>query len=73
MRPLAAPARLPRDYAPRFGDILINTEGKRYRVLGITCDGKGLEVESLDEPIRIFYQLTDLRTVFVSVEEQRRR
>ncbi len=66
-RPLDPPERLPAGYEPRHGDVLRTAEGDRYRVVGLTSDGKGLEVESLDAPIRVFYRLEDLNEVFTAL------
>ncbi|MEL7061360.1 MAG: hypothetical protein AAGN46_15160, partial [Acidobacteriota bacterium] len=69
VRPLDPPERLPRGYEPQRGDVLRDREGERYRVVGPTDDGVGLEMESLDRPIRAFFRLDELRQIFVAVLE----
>jgi hypothetical protein len=68
VRPLDSPERLPRGYSPRPGDVLRNGEGKIYRVVSLTSDGRGVELEARDEPIRIFVALSEIRGVFVAIE-----
>lgn len=67
MAPREGPRRLPPGYAPQPFDVLEATDGKLYRVVGLTDDGQGLEVESLSEPVRTFYRLEDLRILFVAL------
>lgn len=67
-RPLDPPRRLPRGYRPRPGDVLSKEAGARYRVVNLTADGEGVEMEAFDEPVRIFYRIDELRQVFVELE-----
>lgn len=71
-RPLAPPAQLPKDYRPRPGDVLIDAAGHRYRVISLTSDKKGVELEPQHQPLRIFQAIDSLRQVFVGVEMGRR-
>ncbi len=72
-RPLAVADRVPTDYRPSRGDVLVTTEGKRYRVVALTIDGRGVELEGIDTPLRIFVSLDELSNAFASVGEQGRR
>ncbi|MCG8457037.1 MAG: hypothetical protein MI919_12210 [Holophagales bacterium] len=67
VRPLDSPQQLPPGYSPEPFDLLRGVDGQVYRVIGLTDDGKGLEVESIDVPLRTFYRLDDLRSLFVAV------
>ena len=73
VRPLDSPERLPKSYHPKPGDVLRNVEGKIYQVISLTSDGRGVELEARDEPMRIFVALSELRAVFVAIEERARR
>jgi hypothetical protein len=46
----AVPVRsqLPRDYAPRAGDILERTDGVLFEIRGYTDDGKGIELQGVE-------------------------
>lgn len=67
MQPREGERRLPEGYEPEPYDVLEATDGHLYRVVGTTDDGVGIEVESLVEPVRVFYRLEDLRLVFVAL------
>ncbi len=68
-RPTAPPERLPTGYEPVFGDILRSVDGELFKVLRPTADKTGLELEGLDQPVRIFVKLEDLREAFVALEK----
>lgn len=70
-RPSAQPPGLPPDYQPAFGDVLRNAAGERYRVIGVTTDGRAVELDGLDQPLRIYVALESLAEVFVAREDDR--
>lgn len=72
-RALDSPERLPKGYQPKVGDLLRDAEGKRFEVIGLTSDGVGVELEDKQAPLRIFYRLEDLRSLFVGVERRDER
>ncbi len=55
---------LPPDYAPQRGDLLLAQDGGRYRVEGLTSDGKGVELLGLDQPLTIYVALESLHGQF---------
>ncbi|MEM8994963.1 MAG: hypothetical protein AAGF23_09255 [Acidobacteriota bacterium] len=67
-RPLAVPERVAASYDPKPGDRLKRRDGFVYRVVGLTGDGAGVELEGLQEPIRVFYRVEDLPTLFERFE-----
>lgn len=67
-RPLDQPRQVKADYRPRTGDRLRRKDGHYFRVIGPTADGSGVELEGLQEPIRIFYRLVDLPLLFAPAE-----
>ena len=69
-RPVAAASRLPADYEPRPGDVLRSVEGERFRVVNLTIDGRGLELEGVEVPLRIFVALDQLGEAFAALEKQ---
>ena len=60
---------VPKGYEPRFGDVLRTAEGHRFKVLWLTSDEKGVELEGIDQPLRIFVALSEISTAFVALEE----
>ncbi len=72
-RPPAVAERVPADYRPQRGDVLVMADGERYRVLALTVDKRGVELEGIDSPLRIFVALDELANSFASVGEQGRR
>ncbi|MEM1180603.1 MAG: hypothetical protein AAGM22_19815 [Acidobacteriota bacterium] len=62
--PLQLPAQVATSYRPSPGDLLKRRDGYVYRVVGLTTGGSGVELEGLQEPIRIFYRLEDLPSLF---------
>jgi len=69
--PPAPPDRLPADYEPRRGDVLLSAQHERYEIRRLTSDGKAVELVGLDSPMRIYIALEDLGKNFVSLEEGR--
>lgn len=68
--PASEEERLPADYKPRFGDVLRTAEGLRFQVLRLTVDQKGVELQGIDQPMRIYVALDDLATAFTAIEHQ---
>ena len=66
---LLASQRVPADYQPRPGDILRTVEGGRFRVIRMTADGLGVELDGLDSPVRLFVPLGELGAAFTVLEE----
>ena len=71
-RPTGA-SEIPSSYEPRVGDTLRNESGHRYRLVAFTSDGKGAELQGLDQPLTIYLALTELRHEFVDVEQRPQR
>lgn len=69
--------RVPSDYDPQNGDILVNAQGHRYQVVRRTADNKGVELLGIDQPYTLLVELDDLPSRFVklthSAEANRRR
>lgn len=72
VRPAAKePAGLPADYEPRFGDVLRTAEGLRFEVLRLTSDRRGVELQGIDQPLRIYVALSEISEAFVALEQHR--
>jgi hypothetical protein len=69
-RPETARASLPRGYAPKAGDILVRTDGERFAVVGLTGDGKGVELAGVRVPLVLYVQIADLDREFVALERR---
>ncbi len=69
----ALTARLPKGYRPRPGDVLRATEGGRFRVVDLTGDELGVELEELGTPVMILVPMAELRELFSALEEPANR
>lgn len=65
--------RLPYDYKPKRGHLLTSIDGHRFRVLRLTSDGRAVELQGLDQPVRIYVLLSELSDAFVSYEDPTKR
>ena len=71
-RPLDAPDRLPPTYEVSHGDLLRKRDsGVVYRVISPTDDGDGVELESLAEPLVVYFRIDDLPALFSELVEER--
>jgi len=61
---------LPPGYKPRAGDILRRVNGELYEVKALTSDGKGVELEGVDQPFEIYVALKQLDEEFIEVEQR---
>lgn len=66
-RPTAQVKRLPADYEPQPGDILQTVEGDRFRVLRFTVGSDGVELDGLDQPLRIYVARSELHEAFATI------
>lgn len=64
---------LPPDYEPWRGDVLERRDGQRFRVVRVTGDGGGLELEGLDQPITLYVPLGAVRQEFTELLARRER
>lgn len=68
---LAPRSSLPAGYEPRAGDRLRRFDGVVYEVVAPTGDGRGLELEGVDEPLILFIPLDALRDEFEELVSRR--
>lgn len=68
VRPTELGERLPKNYVPQFGDVLRSPQGIRFQVLRLTVDQRGVELQGIEQPLRIYVALEDLEEAFVAVE-----
>ncbi len=61
------PPGLPVGYEPRRGDVLARADGARFEVVGFTSDGKGVELEGVDNPLTLYLASGDLPRSFVGL------
>lgn len=61
---------LPLDYLPQRGDVLVRHDGTRFRVVGLTRDGKGVELYGLETPVTLYLPHDALGTEFVNVQSE---
>lgn len=62
--------RVPGDYEPRRGDVMVAVDGGRFRVIGLTTDGRAVEFEGLDAPLRLFVPIDELGRSFQTLEKR---
>jgi hypothetical protein len=55
---------LPRGYRPQVGDILRRADDVLFEVVGWTSDGKGVELQGVEQPLTLFIRPEDLRSKF---------
>ena len=46
-------------------------DGRRFQVVGLTSDRKGVELNGIDEPLTIFMAIEALRDQFSALAERR--
>lgn len=61
---------LPPGYEPRRGDVLVRVDGERFRVVQFTDDGKGVELQGVDQPLTLYLEPEALGAVFEAVESR---
>jgi hypothetical protein len=69
-RTRAVHGSLPKGYQPRPGDFVRRGDGELFEVIGLTADGKGVELNGINQPITIYVALADFRSVFVAQENR---
>ena len=69
-RTRAVHGALPKDYEPKPGDFLRRGDGELFEVIGLTSDGKGVELNGINQPVTIYVALADFRSVFVAQENR---
>ncbi len=60
--------RLPASYRPRPGDVLRTAAGRRFRVVLLTSDERGVELEELGTPAMIIVPIDQLGETFAALE-----
>ncbi len=58
---------LPYKYKPKIGDLLLSKDGKKFKVVGYTSDGKGIELENVDSPLVIYLPIEEVKEYFVKL------
>jgi hypothetical protein len=65
--------RLPAGYRPRVGDVLKRADGALFEVVAFTVDGRGVELQGLDQPLTLYADRLGLDREFVAVVSEGRR
>ncbi len=63
---------LPISYQPRAGDVLLKSDGSRYRIVRVTAEGAGVEIIGLESPLVLYLPKDGVRGAFVAIESRRR-
>lgn len=61
---------LPPGYEPRQGDVLVRADGERFRVVQFTDDGKGVELQGVDQPLTLYLEPGALGELFEALESR---
>jgi hypothetical protein len=69
-RTRAVHGALPESYEPKPGDFVRRDDGELFEVIALTSDGKGVELNGINQPVTIYVALADFRSVFVSKENR---
>ncbi|HSM50434.1 MAG TPA: hypothetical protein VLA75_03430 [Thermoanaerobaculia bacterium] len=59
---------LPQGYRPRIGDCLRRLDGRLFEVRGFTGDGKGVELEGIDQPLSVLVLVEELDREYGALE-----
>jgi hypothetical protein len=62
---------LPDGYRPRRGDVLRRVDETLFEVVGFTSDGKGVELQGVDQPLTLYLAPEDLHTLFTALVDRR--
>ena len=52
--PASRAQHLPTGYVPQPGDVLRRVDGHLFRIIGETADKNGVELDGMDQPLRLF-------------------
>lgn len=63
--------RLPQGYQPKAGDILRRRDGVEFRVGQPTSDGRGIELQGVEQPFTIFVPLDSVDQEFIELVASR--
>jgi hypothetical protein len=69
-RTRAVHGSLPKNYEPKPGDFVRRTDGELFEVISFTADGRGVELNGINQPVTIYVARADFRSVFVSKEDR---
>jgi hypothetical protein len=61
---------LPKDYEPKPGDFVRRGDGELFEVIGLTSDGKGVELNGINQPVTIYVAIADFHSLFVAKENR---
>ncbi|HVS02654.1 MAG TPA: hypothetical protein VMT16_07790, partial [Thermoanaerobaculia bacterium] len=62
---------LPAGYRPQPGDLLRRADGVLFEVVAFTSDGKGVELQGVDQPLTVFARPEELPQQFVDLVSSR--
>jgi hypothetical protein len=69
-RTRAVHGELPKNYEPKPGDFVRRSDGELFEVISFTSDGRGVELNGINQPVTIYVALADFRSVFVAKEDR---
>lgn len=55
---------IPGGYEPEIGDVLRRRDGNLFEVVLFTTDGRGVELQGVEQPVTVIVSFDDLRQVF---------
>lgn len=68
--PPGSGSHLPPDYEPRPGDVLRRSDGALFRVIDLTVDGEGVELQGIDQPLVIYVSVAGLDEEMIELVER---
>jgi hypothetical protein len=66
-----ATSELPAGYRARSGDVLRRADGVLFSVVGFTSDGKGIEMQGVEQPLTLYVRPEDVPGLFEALVSRR--
>lgn len=63
---------LPAEYEPRPGDVLRRKDGLRFEIVRTTGDGRGLELQGIDQPLTVYVPVGAVHLEFTELLSRER-
>ena len=64
-------SRLPVGYRPKLGDVLRRADDLLFRIVGLTADKRGVELQGIDDPLVVYVDTVNLPLEFVELVRRR--
>lgn len=66
-------SEFPAGYEPRSGDVVRRADGELFQVTAFTSDGRGVELQGVDQPLTMYMAREEVSGAFVALVERAER